>query len=151
LKFSDVVVASAALVLIGPIVTAVLWVAFAPLNSNTTSDTLASVIAWLVASLIVGSVFALKIQDESRWRAIGSIVVLSAAALLFFIAIWIANPFASPWFKDSLNSMFNTSGWTNYDWNAYSALLGSMDVVICTVMSFIGLFIGSMLRKPKKT
>jgi hypothetical protein len=151
LKFSDVVIATASLVLIGLALDAILLVVFIPLNSNSMSDLLAYIIAWLVASLIVGCVFALKIQDESRIRAIGSIVVLSAFALIFFLGIWIANPLASPWFKDSLMSMFNTSGWTNYDWSAYAALVTTVDIVVGLVFGFIGLYAGSMLKKAKKS
>jgi len=151
LKFSDVVMATASLVLIGLALDAILLVAFIPLNSNSMSDLLAYIIAWLVASLIVGFVFALKIQDESRIRTIGSIVVLSAFTLMFFLGIWIANPLASPWFKDSITSMFKTSGWTNHDWSAYAALVITVDFVVGLVVSFIGLYAGSMLRKPKKT
>jgi len=150
LKFSDVVIATASLVLIGLALDAVLKVLFIPLNSNE-GELLAYIIAWLVASLIVGYVFALKIQDESRIRAIGGIVVLSAFTLMFFLGVWIANPLASPWFKESLESMFNTSGWTNYDWSAYTALVTTVDIVFGLVFSFIGLYAGSMLRKPKKT
>jgi hypothetical protein len=150
LKFSDVVIATASLVLIGLALDAVLKVLFIPLNSNE-GELLAYIIAWLVASLIVGYVFALKIQDESRIRAIGGIVVLSAFTLMFFLGVWIANPLASPWFKESLEGMFNTSGWTNYDWSAYTALVTTVDIVIGLVFSFIGLYAGSMLRKPKKT
>ena len=150
MKFSDVVIATASLVLIGLALDAVLKVLFIPLNSNE-SELLAYIVAWLVASLIVGYVFALQIQDESRIRAIGGIVVLSAFTLMFFLGVWIANPLASPWFKESLESMFNTSGWTNYDWSAYTALVTTVDIVFGLVFSFIGLYAGSMLRKPKKT
>ena len=151
MKFSDVGIATASIVLFGLLLDAVLLVVFIPLNSNSMSDLLAFIIAVLVASLIVGYVFALKIQEASRIRAIGSIVVLSAFTLMLFVMVWIANPLANPWFKDSLESMFNTSGWTNYDWSAYSALAVSVDVVVGLVLSFIGLYAGSMLRKPKKT
>jgi hypothetical protein len=151
LKFSDVIIATVSLVLVGLILDAFLMVAFVPLNSNSMSATLASVIAFLVASLVVGYVFALKIQDEPRIRAIGVIVVLSAFTLAIFQSIWMANSFASPWFRESLNNMFNTSGWTNYDWNAYSAFAVSVHVIVGLVVIFIGLYVGSMLRKPKKT
>jgi hypothetical protein len=151
LKFGDVIIATALLVLIGLMLDAVLLVVFIPLNSDSMSDLLAYIIAFLVASLIVGYVFALKIQDESRIRAIGSTVVLSTFALMLLIMVWIANPLANPWFKDSLENMFNTSGWTNYDWSAYSALLVTVDVVFALVVDFIGLYAGSMLKKPKKT
>ncbi len=150
MKFSDVVVATASLVLTGFLLDFVLKGVFVLLNS-TMSEILAYGIAFLVASLIVGYVFALKIQDESRIRAIGSIVVLSSFMLMLFLFAWIANPIASPWVKDSLENLFNTSGWTNYDWSAYLALAVTLEVVLALVLSFIGLYVGSMLRKPKKT
>jgi hypothetical protein len=141
LKFSNVIVATASLVLVGLILDAFLLVALA-------SEMGAFIIAMMVASLIIGYVFALGIQEESRIRAVGVIVVLSALTFLTFNSIWIANPFASPWFGESLNSAFNTSGWTNYDKNAHTALLVSVVVIIASVITFIGLYIGSMLRKP---
>jgi hypothetical protein len=149
LKFGDVITATISLVLVGLLLDAVFKGVFLSLN-NSVGELLAFIISFLVASLIVGYVFALKIQEESRIRAVGVIVVLSAFTLMFFLGVWIANPLASPWFKDSLESMFNTSGWTNYDWSAYSALVMTVDVVIALVIDFIGLYIGSML-KPKKT
>jgi len=148
LKFSDVIIATASLVLVGLILDPFLMVAFGSLNPNSTSDTLASIISFLVASLVVGYVFALKIQEESRIRATGVIVVLSAFALLIFMAIWMANGFAYPWVRDSLNSMFNRTTWTDYDLNAYAALAESVWVITGLVISFIGVYIGSMLRKP---
>ena len=74
------------------------------------AELLAFIFSFLVTSLIVGYVFALKIQGGSRIGAIGSIVVLSSFTLGLFVSVWIANPLASPWFKDSVESMFNTSG-----------------------------------------
>jgi small-conductance mechanosensitive channel len=143
-----VIIATVSLVLVGLILNAFLLVAFGSLNPNSTSDTLAFIISSLVASLIVGYVFALDIQDESRIKATGVIVVLSAFTVLIFMAIWSGSSFASPWFKDSLNSMFNRTTWTHYDLNAYAALAVSMLVIMYLVISFIGLYAGSMLRKP---
>jgi heme exporter protein D len=143
--------ATAALVLFGLILDAILQVAFVPLKPNTTSDWLSYIITFLVVSFVVGYVFALKIQEESRIRAVLSITVLTSFLAIFFFAIWIASPFGSPWFKDSLSSSINTSGWTDYQWSAYTALLVSLDVLIGFVLSFIGLYAGSLLRKPKKT
>jgi hypothetical protein len=150
LKFSDMIIATASLVLIGFLLDFALKGVFVLLNS-TTSELLAWIIAVLVASLIVGTVFALKIQEESRIKTIGSIVVLSTFTLMLSLMAWIANPLASPWVKDSLENLFNTAGWTNYDWSAYLALAVALEVVVALVLSFIGLYAGSMLRKPKKT
>jgi hypothetical protein len=147
LKFSDVVLATVSIVLIARLLYSILAVAFVPLKS----DPLAFIIALLVAPLIVGYVFSPKIQEESKIKAIGSIVVLSTFVLMVWLVIWFASPQASPQFKDFLSSMFNTSGWTNYEWEVYSALLQTMLTVIGLVLLFIGLYAGSMLRKPKKT
>jgi hypothetical protein len=149
LKFSDVVVAAASLVLVGFLIDFFLKGVFVLLNS-TASELVAWVIAFLAASLIVGYVFALKIQDGSRTGAVGSIVVLSAFALMLSLMVWIANPLASPWVAESLEDLFNASGWTNYDWSAYLALAVALEVVVALVLSFIGLYVGSVLRKPKK-
>ena len=148
MKFSDVVIATVSLVLVGLILNAFLLVAFGSLNANSTSDMLAATIGFLVASLFVGYVFALKIQDESKTRTIGGIVVLSTFTLMLSLMVWIANPIASPWVKDSLENLFNTGGWTNYDWSAYLAISVAFEVVLALVLSFIGLYAGSMLRKP---
>ena len=61
-----------------------------------------------------------------------------------------ATPFGYPWMQDSINSMFNrtTLSWSHYDLNAYAALADSIEVIMGVVISFIGLYIGSMLRKP---
>ena len=151
MKFSDVVIATASLDLFGLILYAILLVAFVPLKPNTTSDWLSYIISYLVVSFVVGYVFALKIQEESRIRAVLGITVLSSLLAIFFFAIWIANPFTSPWFKDSISTSLNTSGWTDYQWSAYTALFVSLDVLVSFVLAFIGLYAGSMLRKPKKT
>ena len=150
MKFSDVIIATASIVLIGLILDTFLGVAFAPLNSHSMSA-VAWVISFLVAALIVGYVFALKIQEESMWRAIGSVVVLSAFVVMLSLAVWFANPLVSPDVKDELSSMFNTSGWTTNDWAAYLGLAITLDDIIALVLSFIGLYVGSMLRKPKKS
>ena len=149
MKFSDEIIATASLVLLGLILNAFLLVAFGSLNPNSTSDTLASIISFLVASLVVGYVFALNIQDESRIGATGVIVVLFGFTMLMFMVIWSASDFASPWFQDSLNSMFNrtTTSWSHYDLNAYAAFAVSVQVIIGLVISFIGVYIGSMLKK----
>jgi hypothetical protein len=148
LKFSDVIMATVSLLLVGLILDSFSLVAFAPMNSGTLREMLAGVISFLVAALVVGYVFALKIQEESRIRAVGGIVVLSAFVLLVFLSIWMANPFATPWYREVTDSMFNTSRWTNYDWNAYSGLLVSLDAIVFAVIFFIGLYAGSLLRKP---
>jgi hypothetical protein len=151
LKFSNVVVASASVVLIGFLLDAVVRLPFLSVSSASVNELLAWIIAFLVTSLIVGYVFALRIQEESKIKAIGEIVVLSSLAVMLLVTVWFANPLASPAIRDSIEGMFSTSGWTNADWSAYSAFVATIDVVVAAVLIFIGVYAGSMLKKPKKT
>ena len=147
MKFGDVATAVAVIAVITTLLDAVLLQVLVPAMSAGGTD-VSGILSTLVASLIVGYVFALKIQEESKTRAIGVIVVLSTFTFILFLGVWIANPFASPWFKDTLNNDFNKSVWTNYDLAAYSALIMSVDAIITLVTTFIGLYAGSMLRNP---
>jgi TctA family transporter len=148
LKFSDVIIAAALLFVVGLVLSALLFVPFIPLKNYMSS--VASIIAGLIASIIVGYLFAVQIREESRLRAIGSIVLLAVAGVMIFLVGWSANPLASPAFKDAMQSMFNTSGWTDYDWFGYTAFAMALDIIIFVVVGFVGLYVGSML-KPKKT
>jgi len=109
-----------------------------------------------VASLIVGYVFAAKIQEGSRMGAIGRIVVLFAVVIMFaFLASVAVNPYMGAVMEEGLESMFSTSGWTTTDWLGYSQLvlvmMAAFNVVFALVFGFIGLYAGSMLKKPKKS
>jgi hypothetical protein len=155
LKFGDVVTAVAALAVIDVLLDFVLLAVFIPVNSYWGSD-IAGIISFLVASLVVGYVFAVKIQEESRTGAIGRIVVLFTVVVMFAaMALFAANPYTSTAIKEGLESNFSTSGWTTSDWFGYSFLatvmLVAFNVIFALVFSFIGLYAGSMLRKPKKT
>jgi hypothetical protein len=150
LKFSDVIVAVATLVVVAALLEAVFVAVFIPMISHAGFD-VAGILSTLVASLIVGYLFALKIQEESRVRTIGSIVVLSTVVLMFALMALLANPLVSPAIKDALASIFSTGGWTNYDWAVGIFMVVAVNVIYALVFGFIGLYAGSMLKKPKKT
>ena len=110
----------------------------------------------LIAALVVGYVLAGKIQEESRIRAVGEISVLSAWVIAFYVMISAAaNPYYKDWIDETLKSMYATSAWTTTDWYVYGqvALMTYvvLNVVLVLVLTFIGLYVGSMLRKPKKS
>jgi hypothetical protein len=155
LKFGDVVTAVASLVVIDFLLDTVLLALFVPMNpTGGTAHTVimvAEILSPLVASLIVGYVFALKIQEESRMGAIGSIVVLFTVVMMLGILAMGANPLVSPMVKENVDSMYSTSGWTNYHWFVTMSVVVALYAVFNLVFGFIGLYAGSMLRKPKKT
>jgi hypothetical protein len=145
-KFGDVITAVAYLVVITILLDALLMEVLLPMIS--TGD-VAYILSILVASLIVGYMFASKIQEESKIRTIGSIVVLFTVLVAFFAMALYANPLANPEIQDSINSIHSTIGWTHYDW--FVAIFGvvALNAVIALVLGLIGLYVGSM-RKPSK-
>jgi len=154
LKFGDVITAVASLAVIYIVLDFVLFVVVITVNTYWGPD-ISTVVSVLVASLIVGYMFAAKIHEESRRGAIGRIVVLSTLVLTFYTMALFANPYMDTAVQESLESMFSTSGWTTWDWVAYSQLLMGMVValnaVFVLVFGFVGLYAGSMLRRPVKS
>ena len=149
MKFGDVVVATGSFIVIAMLLDTVFVAVFIPTISHAGFD-VASILSTLVASLIVGYLFAVKIQEESRWRAIGSIVVLFTTVLILVLVGLLADPLVSPAIKDAIASLFSTSGWTDYNWAIAVFETVAINVVYALVFGFIGLYAGSMLRKPKK-
>ncbi len=154
LKFGDIVTAVASLAVIYIVLDFVLFAAMINVNTYWGPD-VSTIFSVLVASLIVGYMFAAKIHEESKMGAISRIVVLSTLVLTFYTMAYFANPYIGTSVQESLESMFSTSGWTTWDWVAYSQLLMAMVVVLTAVFDlvfgFIGLYVGSMLKRPGKS
>jgi len=145
----------ASLTVVAILIFFVFLVVFVPVDPYWGVD-IANILSILVASLIVGYVFAAKIQEGSRMGAIGRIVVLFAVVIMFtFMGSVAANPYMGAMMEEGLESMFSTSGWTTTDWLGYSQLvlvmMAALNVVFALVFGFIGLYVGSGLRKPKKS
>jgi len=155
LKFGDIITAVASLTVVAILIFFAFLMVFVPVDPYWGVD-VANILSILVASLIVGYVFAAKIQEGSRMGAIGRIVVLFAVVIMFaFLASVAVNPYMGAMMEEGLESMFSTSGWTTTDWLGYSQLvlvmMAALNVVFALVFGFIGLYVGSGLRKPKKS
>lgn len=155
MKFSDVILAVSIASVVGVLLDFVLLAVFVPVNSYWASD-IAGIPSILVASLIAGYVFALQIQEESRMKAVGKIVALLALVQsLGAMVAFSGNSYYGAFIKETLQSMYSTGAWTTVDWFAYVQLAMVMNVafnvVLMVVFGFIGLYAGSMLKKPKKT
>jgi len=154
LKFGDIITAVATLTIIHVLLDTVLFAALIPVDSTWSPD-VAAIVSFLLSSLIVGYVFAAKIYEESRRGAIGKIAVLFAVVVMFAVGSLFTNPYMGTTIKEGLESMYSTGGWTTTDWLAYSQLvmviIVALNVVLALVLSFIGLYAGSMLRKRGKS
>jgi CDP-diglyceride synthetase len=88
--------------------------------------------------------------------AIGRIAVLFTVVLMFVVMALVAvNPNMQTAMDESLESTYSTSEWTTTDWAGYSwvsmVMLVAVNTVIVLVFSFIGLYAGSMLKRPTKS
>jgi hypothetical protein len=156
LKFSDVILAVATVGVIDVLVYFVLGIALIPSMGSYWGLNSAAIVSILVAGLVVGFAFAGKIQEESRIRAVGKIAVLFGAVMSSAVMIAIsANGYYNAWVTEYLQSTFSTGAWTTTDWYVYGQLVlafqVALNVLLALVLGFIGLYVGSMLRKPKKS
>jgi len=156
LKFGNVILAVASIAVIDIMLDFVLGIALIPSIGSYWGMNSAAIISMLIAALFVGYIFAMKIQEESRIRAVGKISVLSAWVIAFYVMISAAaNPYYKDWIDETLKSMYATGAWTKTDWYVYGQLALMtyvvLNVVLVLVLTFIGLYAGSMLRKPKKS
>jgi len=110
----------------------------------------------LLSGLIVGAIFSRKIWEEAGIKTIAKIVVLGAALLMLFYAAAIpAQGDWTPLVKETYQNAnpgktLTTSQWWSVEEYALTDTI-ALNVFIVVVASFIGLYIGSMLRKPKKS
>jgi len=153
LKFGDIVTAVASLTILDTLIYSVLLAVLIPVNFYWGPD-VAGIVSVLLASLIVGYVFAAKIHEESWKGAIGRIVVLSTVVLTFASMALFANPYLGATIKEAVEGMFSTDGWATMEWLAYSqmvlVMLVALNVVLALVFTFIGLYAGSMLKRGAK-
>jgi hypothetical protein len=154
LKFGDVVMATASASVIDVLLFAVLGLVLVPAGSYS-GLLVAGSVSGLVASLVVGYVFAEQIREESRMRSVAEIVVLFTVVIIFVsLMLYGAIGHYNALVDENLQKMYSIGSWTNTDWYSYEVmslyLSTALNCVILLVLGFIGLYAGSML-KPKKS
>jgi hypothetical protein len=156
LKFGNVILAVASIAVIDIMLDFVLGIALIPSIGSYWGMNSAAIISILIAALFAGYIFAIKIQEESRIRSVGKISVLFASVMSLSVMMSAAaNPYYKDWIDETLRSMYTTSAWTKVDWYVYGQLslltFVVLNVVLALVLTFIGMYAGSMLRNPKKS
>lgn len=151
MKFADVVIAVALLTVIATFLLLGFGIVLIPLSTYYGPD-LASILAILAGSLIVGYVFAGKIREDSRLSSVGKILILYVALLLVTVLVeYAAIGHSRAAIDDMLRSTYSTGSWTNTDWFAYEELWiaysAALSAAVGLVCGFVGLLIGSG-RKP---
>jgi asparagine N-glycosylation enzyme membrane subunit Stt3 len=156
LKFSDIVIAVASLAVVLLFIEVILGLVLIPAIGWDWGPTVVGTICFLLSGLVVGVIFSRKIWEESGIKTIAKIIVLGATLMILFYAA--AIPSQGDWtplVKENYQNAnpgktLTTSQW----WSVEEATLAeviALNVFIGVVASFIGLYIGSMLRKPRKS
>jgi hypothetical protein len=156
LKFSDILIAVASLVVIVLFVQVVLGVVLIPAIGLDLGNTVVGIISALLSGLIVGAIFSGKIWEEAGMKTLAKIIVLASVLVLLFLHSAIpAQGDWTPLVKENYQNANPGKTLTTSQW--WSVEVFTLDEVIAVnllpwiVLSFIGLYIGSILRKPKKS
>jgi hypothetical protein len=126
-----------------------------PALGNYNGFELSSFISFFLSTIIVGYIFAQKIREENRTKTIAKIAVLFAVLTIFMVYMELAVTDWTPKVKEEYLTANPTATPSTFDWYYIEALaLATEKFVIAVVVlafSFIGLLIGSQLKKPTKT
>jgi hypothetical protein len=112
-----------------------------------------AIISVFLAFLIVGYIFAGKIW-ESRMKAIAKITILAAFVMMFAVMMETAAVGVrwDAWVQEAYTGTTPSSA---FEWYAVDVMfLGYqivLNVVIVLVLGFVGLYIGSMFKRPAKS
>jgi len=151
LKFGDVVMATASAFVIYWLLYAILVLVSLSVSWGIYVATYASP---LLAAVVVGYAFAGKIMEVSRIRSIGKIVVLLTVLVMLVYYMSYSIGHTGTFIDESLQNTFSTGSWTTMDWCRYETMYTVVNTaavaVFAAVLDFIGLYVGSMLRKPEK-
>ena len=153
MKFSDILIAMATLNFVFALIVYPLDLAFTSAFGLTNGYYPSGIVCGLLSALVAGVVFAGKIQ-ESRWAAIAKITVVGGLFNNLLVAIALFSPTHTAYATQSYNGQYGST-LSAYQWTLWQGLYADMVafefVAVLAVTTIIGLFIGSMLRKPKKT
>jgi len=149
------VIAVAWLTLFFIVIAFLLTLALTPALGSYNAFELSSFVALFLSPIIVGYLCAQNIWEEKRTRTIADIAVLFAVLAMFMVLAedsiveWTpytraeylrTNPTASPSALD----------WLNIELSALSQEM-FLVIVLAFAITFIGLYIGSMLKRPVKS
>lgn len=156
LKFGNIIIAVASLVVIAVLIMFPLTLAFVPFLGSFEGFMLSAIIAFLLSAIVNGYVFSQKIWEENRTRTIAKIVVLFA--FLVMALVLVENAASSDWAPmikaDYLTANPSATPSTT-DWYYIERLAIVQDdflnVILILALSFVGLYIGSMIKKPTQT
>jgi len=155
LKFGDIIIAVASLIVIIIFISLPLTLVLTPVLGNYNAFELSGFVSFILSAIIVGYIYTQKIWEENRTKTIAKISVLVAILAMFVTLLENATVEWAPYIRTDYLKANPTADPSAFDWyNIEMMALGSevfLTVAIMLAITFIGLYIGSMLKKPTKT
>lgn len=156
MKFGDIAIAVSSFAVIILFLGVVLGYFMIPAIGWDWGPTASSFVSVLIGGLIVGFIFSKKIWEESGIKTIAKIIVLGAVlAMLYYAAVIPAQGDWTPYVKETFNkanpeTTLTTSQWFSVELTALSQEI-AINVLFLAALGFIGLYAGSMLKRPQRT
>jgi hypothetical protein len=154
LKFGDVVTCVASFVVVNVLISVPLIIAFVPMLGFYSGTEVGNTISLFLAALVIGYIFAGKIL-EARRESIAKITILVTAFVVLSSVSLPALEHWAPSMREQFQAMTGTTTLSTSEWLGVEMIALSLNmfinVALTLVLGFIGLYIGSMLRKPKKS
>jgi hypothetical protein len=155
LKFGDIIIAVASIIVICVLISFPLMLVLTPAVGSYNAFELSGFVVFILSPIIVGYIFAKQIWEENRTKTILKIAVLVAFIAMFMGLIDSAVVEWAPYTRAEYLTLNPTATPTAFEWyNIQLAALnmeGFATVALMLVFTFIGLYIGSQLKKPTKT
>jgi len=154
MKFADVVTCVASMAVITVLIAFPLEMVFVSALGLAFGYPISLGVSVFLSALISGYIFAGKIW-EARKETIAKITVLWAALMMVLVGIGSATiadfgPMVKEKYQGQFGTTLSTSEWVNLESMYYDAFI-FQTVGLILVLGFIGLHIGSMFRKPKRS
>lgn len=156
MKFGDVVMATASAMVIYVLIGFPLHLALTSPLGYFWGSLVGSVIAFLITGVVVGYVYAGKIWEENRLRTIGEIAVLAAVLIAFAVTMeTAAYPHWGVWMQAQYEAENPGAVVAETDWYFIEGMMLSrmvfINMVLVLVLGYVGVFVGSMFKKPVKS
>lgn len=152
MKFGDLVISVASMAVILVLIAAPLGMVFVSAWGLESGYMVSLAVSVFLSALIGGYIFAAKIR-EARREAISKMTVLWAGFVMVMVGLGSGTladlgPMIKEGYQGEYGETLSTSEWVNFESMHYDGFM-FMTVAMVLVLGFIGLYVGSMLRKPK--
>jgi len=155
LKFGDIIIAVASIIVICVLISFPLMLVLTPAIGSYNAFELSGFVVFILGPIITGYIFAKQIWEENRTKTILKIAVLVAFIAMFMVLADDAVVEWAPYYRAEYLRTNPTATPTAFEWYNIQLAALSMEtfaaVAVMLVFTFIGLYIGSQLKRPTKT